>query len=183
MLRVTAIEDVAKAKSIVNIDPYIPISFRSRSQPIGGARYIRLGDFKTQLLELQFPAESLTLSGFTVVSGQGSARGVLAGDGPSSSGLPVIRMPEGQVFSDASRIQRLDIGTNFTVSCADGQADIALGAAETFNRKVVYGRVQFLLSDDVLVGLRVVDLVDKERCTLLDYIAGHPSQGDSLRVR
>jgi hypothetical protein len=183
MLRVTDVEEAAKAPSIVNIDPYVPISFRSRDQPIPGARYIRLGNFKTQLLELQFPAESLALSGFTLVSGEGTEHGGLTGDGPSSLGLPVIYLPEGEAFSTAGRIPRLDIQVEVTVSCTDGQAEIRLGAAGSFNRKFLHERVQFLLSDDVLVGLRVTDLTEKERRTLRDYIAEHASQGDSVRAR
>jgi hypothetical protein len=174
MLRVTDVQEAYEALCIVNIDSYVPMSFRSRDQPIASARYIRLGDFKTQLLELQFPAESLTLSGFTLVSGQGAAHGGLRGDGPSAAGLPIVSLSQGEAFSNAGRIPRRDIQTSVSVSCADGHAEVRLGAAETFNRRVVHGRVQFLLSDDVLVGLRVIDLTEKERGILHDYIAKNP---------
>jgi hypothetical protein len=71
----------------------------------------------------------------------------------------------------------LDIQTNVVVSCADGCAEVKLGAAGTFNRTIVHGRVQFLVSDDALVGLRVLDLSEKERRILSDYIAEHSNQG------
>jgi hypothetical protein len=177
MLRVTDVQGASEALCIVNIDSYVPISFRSRSQPFAGARYIRLGDFKTQLLELQFPAESLAVSGFTLVLGEGAAHGGLKGDGPSAAGLPIVSLPQGGAFSDAGMIPWLDIQTNVVVSCADGCAEVKLGAAGTFNRTIVHGRVQFLVSDDALVGLRVLDLSEKERRILSDYIAEHSNQG------
>jgi hypothetical protein len=64
------------------------------------------------------------------------------------------------------------------VSCVNRQAEVRLGAAETFNRRIVHGRVQFLLSEDVLVGVRVLDLTEKERQILDEYIAQHPHQGN-----
>lgn len=176
MLRVTDVQEASEALCVVKIDAYVPISFRSRSHPIAGARYIRLGNFKTQLLELQFPAESLALSGFTLVSGEGAAHQGLRGDGPLAAGLPIVSLPQGEAFSDAGRIPRLDIQTSVTVSCTDGHAEVGFGAAETFNRRVLHGRVQFLLSDDVLVGLRVLDLSEKEQRIIRDYISEHPNQ-------
>jgi hypothetical protein len=72
-----------------------------------------------------------------------------------------------------SRTPPLDIQTNIAVTCTDEHAEVRLGAAETFNRRVLHGRVQFLLSDDILVGLRVLDLTEKERRILRDYVAEH----------
>lgn len=67
MLRVVVLQEPSESPSILNIEHYVPISFRSRSRPIPGARLIRFGDFKAQLLELQFTVESLALRGFTLV--------------------------------------------------------------------------------------------------------------------
>jgi hypothetical protein len=175
VLKVTDVQEASKALCIVKIDSYVPISFRSRRQPIAGARYIRLGNFKTQLLELQFPTESLVVSGFTLVSGGGAAHRGLRGDGPSAAGLPIVSLPQGEAFSNAGGIPRLDIQADVVLSCADERAEVRLGAAEAFNRAVRHGRVQFLLSDDVLVGLRVLDLTEEERRILRDYIAEHPN--------
>jgi len=174
MLRVTNVQEDSQRPCIVEINSYVPISFRSQNQPIGGARYIRLGDFKTRLLELQLPSESLVVSGFTLVSVEGSLQDALVGQGPSIVGLPAISMPQGQDFS--GRIPRLDIQTEIALFCGDGQVEVRLGAAEIFNRRVVHRRVQFLLLDDVLVGLRVVDLSEVEQQTLRGYVAQHPSQ-------
>jgi hypothetical protein len=179
MLRIKGVQEVCEALCIVDIDPYVPISFKSRSQPIAGARYIRLGDFKTTLLELQFPPESLAVSGFTLVSGEGAAQAGLEGDGPSAAGLPIVCLPQGEAFSNNARIPRLDIKTDVVLSCADGRADVKLGASETFNRTVTHGRVQFLILDDLLVGLRVLDLTESERRILRDYVAEHPMQETS----
>jgi hypothetical protein len=83
MVRITGVQNAPQRPSIVHIDPYVPISFRSDSRPLAGARYVRLGNFKTELLVLQFPAESLVLSGFTLVSCKVCLQGTLSGQGPS----------------------------------------------------------------------------------------------------
>jgi hypothetical protein len=100
-----------------------------------------------------------------------------------AAGLPIVSLPQGEAFSNAGRIPRLDIQTTVTLSCADGHAEVRLGAADTFNRRVLHGRVQFLLSDDVLIGLRVLDLNEKEQRILRDYIAEHQNQADLTRAR
>jgi hypothetical protein len=171
MVKVTDVEEVSQAVCIVNIDSYVPISFRSRTRPIAGARYIRLGDFNTQLFELQFPPESLTLNGFTLVSGEAAPEARLTGNGSSVLGLPIFSLSLGEAFDRVATIPRLDIQTNVALSCRDRQADVSLGGAKTFDRRIVYGRVQFLISDDVLVGLRVLDLTESEQQILRDYIA------------
>jgi hypothetical protein len=136
-----------------------------------------LGDFKKQLLELQFPVDSLVLSGFTVVSAVADARGALTGVGPSKVGLPIVTLPQGEAFRGGGRVPRFDIQTNVAMSCADGQAEVRLGGAQTFNQRIVHGRVHFLLSNDFLVGLRVLDINEVERETLLDYMMHHPNRG------
>ena len=60
------------------------------------------------------------------------------------------------------------------LSFADERAEVRLGVAEAFNHAIQHGRVQFLLSDDVLVGLRVLDLTEEERRILRDYIVERP---------
>ncbi len=174
MLRVTGVLETSETSCVVNIDSYVPISFRSRSQPIAGARYIRLGDFNTQLLELQFPPESLALSGFTLVSGEGTAQGGLRGVGASAVGLPIVSLPRGEAFSNDGKISHLDIQTEVVLTCTDGNAEVRLGSAKIFDRTLMHGRAQFLLSEDILVGLRLLDLTEKERHILQNYVAEHP---------
>jgi hypothetical protein len=175
MFRVRGVQEASRAPCIVKIDSYVPISFRSRHQPVAGARYIRLGNFETQLVELQFPSESLALSGFTLVLAEASAQGPITGDGPAAAGLPIISLLQGEAF-ESEVIPRLDIETNVTVFCANDQADVSLGTAETFNHSIVHGRVQFLLSDDVLAGLRIIDLTEREQQILRACIAERPAK-------
>jgi hypothetical protein len=171
MLRVAGVLKDPAALCIVEIDPYVPISFRTRA-PFGNVRYIRLGDFKSQLLELQFPRESLAVSGFTLVGGKCAVHGGLRGDGPSAAGLPVVSLAPGQAFSNG-RIPLLDIHTSLELSSTGGRAEIRFGGAEIFNRTVVHDRVQFLIMDDILVGLGVLHLTDEERRVLDDFVGEH----------
>jgi hypothetical protein len=175
MLRVTDIQEAYEAPCIVHFDSYVPISFTACAC-IPGARYILIGDSKTQLLELKVPDQSLALSAFILVLGEWTAQGSLTGDGSVAEGLPVISLPAGETFHNAAGFLRLDIRTRVAWSCTDAQAEVRLGTAENFNRRIQHGRVQFLLSDDVLVGMRVLDLTEEERRILGQHIAPSPNR-------
>jgi hypothetical protein len=174
MLKVTGVQDAAEALCLIDMDPYVPISFRSQSEPFTGARYITLGDSKGQLLELQLPPESMALSGFTVVLADTSERRWLSASGPVTEGLPIIELPHGAVFDHLGYISSIEFPGNVWLSCSDAQAgarvEVDLGCADTFDRRIVHGRIQFLVSEDILVGLRVVDLTDIEQQLLRVYV-------------
>lgn len=171
MLRVTGTKKISEALCIVEIDSYVPISFRTQSEPLGGVRYVRFGNFSTQLLEVQFPLESSELSGFTLVCGEGVTTERLVEDGSLEVGLPVIALPPAQEFWGWDTVPRIDIQNRVAVSCIQRRAEIRLGAAKAFDRRIVHGRVEFLVLEDVLVGLGVLDLTDEEQHVLNAYIA------------
>ncbi len=170
-LRVTGVEEASQAPCIVDIDYYVPVSCKSHC-PMG-VRHVFLRNSDTQLFELKLPLDSLVLKGFVLVlvSGNAFSRGALRGDGPAIAGLPVISLPEGKEFS--GWLPRLDIQAEIGMTCTGRLVEVTLGAGETFNRRIVHGRVQFLLADDVLVGLRVLDLTEEEQHTLREYVARH----------
>lgn len=170
MVKIAGLYDVSECPCIVDINSYVPISFRLHTNPIGGARNIQLGDKHGQLLELKFPASSLAVSGFTLVSAAGEAfsQAPLKGDGPSEFGLPIIELPEGKRFSGA--MPRLIVPTKIGLRHIGTLAEMRLGSINSFNRVVVHGRVQFLLLDDLLVGLRVIELSEVESHILDEYI-------------
>lgn len=172
MLKIIGIDKAEFATCIVKINSYVPITFRSRDQPVPGARYVRLGDLKACHFELQFPSDTSILTGFTLTSCRGPFGVSLNGHGPSSKGLPIFELPE-QAFS--GRLPRIDMQAQISLSCTNNQTEIRIGEAKTFDRVVVHERVQFLFLRDVLVGLRVLDLAAREEKTLSGYLAEHQS--------
>jgi hypothetical protein len=99
----------------------------------------------------------------------------LRGDAPAAIGLPIVGLPQGKAFS-RSASPRLDVETNVTLYCYGGFAEIGIGNARAFNSRAEHGRVQFLISDGVLVGLRILDLTETEQSILCDYIAENPGR-------
>lgn len=154
---------------MVAIDWYIPISFRTMDNIIPGARYMRLGNSLTELLELQFPADSLVLSGFTLVLCGSIARHDIEGGGPMVTGLPVIRVPEARSFSTATT-PTIDILSQVALRVSDRHAEIHLNNERYFDNSIAHGRVQFLLMGTKMVGLRVIDISSDEKKTLASYI-------------
>lgn len=171
MLAVVKVRSSAPVGGVVKITYYVPISFRLFNDPIPGVRYIRLTASDRQLLELQFPPDSLMLTGFTVVSAEFLELSPLIGDGLSQTGIPEFELPPGRQFSGYRSNPRLELPISVQLSFNGGDAEVRIGGAERFNRKIVYGRVQFLLFENILTGLRVTDLTDHEKVLLFEYVA------------
>jgi hypothetical protein len=169
MLKISDVQQPSDQLCIVDIDPHVPITFMTRRHPVGGARYIRLGNFKTHLLDLEFPPDSLALSGFVVVSIDNLARGLLKGGGPKVSGLPVFGLPAGCSFSVLGGFARLDVPIAFELSCEGDIAEIRIGDVIGYDRRICFQRVEWLLWNDSLVGMRVLNLTADERKVLCEY--------------
>jgi hypothetical protein len=155
---------------LVRISAHAPITFRSREAPLPGARYIRLGNFASQLLEFQFPRESLVLSGFTLVMADIWQPGHLLGEGPVEAGLPIFDLSETETFSVTARVPRLDIHTAVGLMLAYDRAEVRIGASESFNRTVAHGRVRFLLLGETLSGIQIINLTSEEIQSLGEYL-------------
>src|ERR1041385_1030833 len=151
-LKITDIYESAVLRGSIKIVAYVPIRFRSGSEVVPGARHIQLGDFKTELLELQFPSSSLILSGLSLVLASTSMHKPFVGSWPSIVGLPIVSLSDDQVLS-GNGSQRLDIRTTVQLSCIDTRAEVSLGGAEVFDSKIVFERLQFFLFESSLVGI------------------------------
>lgn len=172
MIRLT---EAAQTPCIVDVNYYVPLSFATHNRPLIGARYALLGNAKDQFIELQFPTDSLTLSGFTLLGCKTSSQQILSGQATSVVGLPEFILPEDVVF-EGTKSPQARLYAEVCLSCFNGVAEVSIGTSKVFNLIVIHDRVQILLLDDILVGLRVLNLTDEERQTLSDYIVEHQSQ-------
>src|SRR5438552_3106379 len=53
---------------IVEVDPYVPLSFKTYPEVLPGARYFRIGNFETSLLEIGIDPSSLVIRKVCLVS-------------------------------------------------------------------------------------------------------------------
>lgn len=170
MLKISGTQYSAETPCLVDIDWHVPISFRTSKSPVGGARYLALGERNKQLLELKIAPDSLALIGFSLVLADTMSEESLDGDGPVEAGLPILDSTEELDLASMGGGRRSKSQTSVTLSCNKDYAEIRLGRENLFTSSIAHGRVRFLLKNDHLIGLRVLSLTDEERQILNDYV-------------
>lgn len=115
----------------------------------------------------------MVCSGFTIVLANAPRHEPLVGGGLVLAGLPAFVLPPGCKFSDRG-MPGLDVYAEVGLSHSRGQAEISFGTGGAFNLCIAHGQVYFLLRDDILIGVRVLDLSDEDQRILDDYIFEHP---------
>lgn len=168
MIEILQTQDSSLFPCLLEISEYSLISFQTEDRPIKGARYIRVGNFDTQLIEFQFGPDTLLLRGFTLLLGEGR-KTHFSGVDDSTAGLPVFSLPKNVHFS-VGTIPTLDVKSDVYLSYTNTSAEIALGDFNSFNRSLTHERVKFLFLDRMLVGLRILALTAKERGALVEFL-------------
>ncbi len=160
----------SRSTSHIEIDGCVPIRFRSYQGTIG-AKYIRIGDFQTSLLELVLGSNEavirgLTLSLFEVVHEPEALGGVAM-----ASGLPLVKLPADAKFKGSPYAPRLDIGATLSVGLGKDFAEVLISEAEHVDTLLCHGRIGFMLNAGLLTGIRVPDLTPVEVDTLAILVA------------
>lgn len=145
--------DSSSFRSIVEVNDYLPFRFRTYSEPLGGVRYVRIGNGETRLLELIVPSDSLEVRGCTVPLIDKRMYQLLTGPEQASPGLPVIALPDYE-FSGPPNAQRVDTHIDFVAAIERDTIEFQFGGADSFDRSICCGDVWFLIRGNNLVGIR-----------------------------
>lgn len=154
MIEVLDSRDASSFQSFVEVDDYLPFRFRTYSEPLGGVRYVRIGDGETRLLELIIPFDSMEVRGCTVPLIDKRAYQLLTGPEQSSPGLPIIALPDHE-FSGPPNAQRVDTRIDFVAAIERDTIEFQFGGADSFDRAICCGDVCFLIRRNDLVGIKV----------------------------
>jgi hypothetical protein len=165
MLKVIGIYNASQHPSLVQTDGYIPVRFRTQTAPLGGARYIRMGNFQNSLLEIMVPTDSLSLRGLTVTLVEKLGHEIMNGMAEASNGLPIFELPEGCNFIGPESSQCINLNYDFSLSISDDIIEVRFDGANEFDGRIAHGNVWFLTMKDELVGIRFIDL-DEESINL-----------------
>jgi hypothetical protein len=161
MLRVIGIYNASQHPSLVQTDGYVPVRFRTQATPLGGARYIRMGNFENSLLEIIVPTDAIILRGLTVTLVGALGQGIMSGMAEASNGLPVLELPRGSNFSGPESSQYINLNYDFSLSVSDNIIEVRFDGSNEFDGCIAHGNVWFLTMKDELVGIRFVDLDEK----------------------
>lgn len=149
--------DATSRPTFVELDDYVPISFRSYEQGLGGVRDVRLGGLSPSFLELTLGLDSKTLRGFTLLCFESIHSPPPVCDLVETVGLPILDIDEAR-FQGRLATQWLDLPTTFSVGFGEDFLEIDLGLVATADRAIVCGPAKFLVSSTSLVGIRVSGL-------------------------
>ena len=170
MLKVVGTCEASEFPSNVDFDEHVPVRFRSHSGPIGGARYIRLGNLSTSLLELRVPSESMALRSFSLTLIDRVSTKKLCGNAEFEYGLPVLELPEGSVFQGPISAQRADIKEEISAYLDLDGFVISIGEVVDYDRALKHGRISFFISNDALIGICIAELRSDERGLAASYL-------------
>ena len=158
-IQILGIDPTARP-SLVELDDYVPLSFRSYAPLLGGVRDVRLGNLSSDFLELTLGLDSNTLRGFTLVCFEAVHEIVPTGPLTEESGLPVLELDEVR-FDGPLATQRVDLPVTFSVGFGDDSVEIDFGMLSAADRAFVCGPVRFLVNADSLLGIRVLGLTQE----------------------
>lgn len=158
MLKIVGFTSSSEYPCIVSVNDYVPITFRTQREPLGGARYIRLGNFENCLLELIVSANSMTLRGVTLTLVGQVERDLMTGVDTGPTGLPVLELPQGIEFTGPLASQRANVACNFSLATSGDVAEISIANNKLFDARVIHGNAWFLMKEGELVGIRFLGL-------------------------
>jgi hypothetical protein len=138
----------------VEIDGYLPLSFKSYEDKFE-CDYLRLGDFKTSLLELLLDPVSKTVRGVTLTFYKEVHHPRFSQDVPVVYGLPTLLV-------SADWLKGTDDWRYFQVmtplSVGFGRDFIEIDLGQDALKIIRYGSIEFYINGESLVGLRITGL-------------------------
>lgn len=168
MIIIASIDEIANLPIQFEIDEYVPISFRSYAGLLG-AKYLRIGNFETTLLEFLLDPHSYTIRGMTLLSFERKHFPNHVSEISETVGLPILDLEKSDLI-DFLETRQMEIACDFSVALAHDYLEIDLfGIADTDN-VILYDRICFLLRGKSLVGIRFTNLNSKEKSILEGHL-------------
>lgn len=169
MITVSVETNVIDVSPRFEVDEYVPITFRTYSGLLG-AKYLRIGNFETTLLELLLDPHSYTIRGVTLLSFDKTHVPHKSFELPETIGLPVLDA-QGSGLIDFSDKQHAEIGCKFSVGLVSDFFEIDLFGISSADSAIRCDRTYFLLRGKSLVGIRFTKLNSQETSLLENHIS------------
>ncbi|MDR6891029.1 MULTISPECIES: hypothetical protein [Variovorax] len=160
-LAISGIDITVQPVVRIDVDDYVPLSFRSYAFGLGGVRDVRLGDLSSNFLELKLGLDSNTLRGITLLRFGTTHELLPAFALREEVGLPILNVNEAH-FEGPWATQCIDLPMAFSVAVGTDCVEIDFGMLFAADRASVFGPVKFFLNGDSLVGIRVFCLTREQ---------------------
>lgn len=153
--------DSTPRPTFVEINDYVPLSFRSYKSTLGGVRDVRLGGLSTSFLELTLGLEVNVLRGFTLLSFDAIHEPKTFESMMETEGLPVLMLND-VIFRGKLGMQYCDIPMLFSVGFGVNFVELRFGQLDAVEQSIVCGQVKFLVRENSLLGVRVCGLREEQ---------------------
>lgn len=166
--------DATSRPSHVRFDEYVPLSFSSYDDLLGGVRDIRLGNQASSFLEISLGLNSKTLRGFTLLFFHAVHLPKAIETLPQFIGLPMVEVDE-NLFFGRQGAQWMDCLIDFSIGIGNNFIEIDFGLLYLSDQMTVSGRVEFFLSSGCLAGIRLRECSEVELDIIREMAVGAPS--------
>lgn len=180
MIIISAIAEEANSASLT-IDEYVPVSFRTYLGPLG-AKYLRIGNFETTLLECLLDQHSNTIRGVTLVSFDKIHAPTVIQVNTEAFGLPVVDVQQSGVPDLLEDSRQAEVECKFSVGLTSDFFEIDLTEIASADRKITCGPAQFFLRNSALVGIRFTSLSSSEISILQKHVFDIQSGGSGVNL-
>ena len=160
MIAIAGTEEGTYPDTIIEVDEYVPIKFRSYRGTLG-VKYVRLGNFEDSLMEFLLDPASFAIRGFTLTSFNSVHRPRGLKELVTAVGLPMLAIDKSN-FQGPIDAQRIDIHEDFSVGFGEQLLEIDFGSIAKAEKIVKSDPIEFYISKEALAGLRVMNLSAKQ---------------------
>lgn len=153
----------------IEVDPYVPLSFRTYADVLAGPKYYRLGNFQTSLLEIVVDPDSSLVRGLCLVSCDHLApanKPIELHATRVEWGLPMVR-------SGFLRENRRDFRRELNVALTKDIFVIDWGCDDVADLSIRHDRISFYIVDSKLCRIAFSHLTKEEVATLKRYLYEH----------
>jgi hypothetical protein len=152
----------------VEVDEYVPLSVKTYSEVLPGAKYYRIGNFGTSLLEIGIDPASLLIRAVCVVLfdkiGHANDLRCVVAQSSEEIGLPVV---SASCLKDGYTDEKIEFrvgldGNSFVIDWREGK---------TPNRSIRYQNLEFFVSDEEICAIAIRNLSDAQVRTLEEHLS------------
>lgn len=149
-------------------DEYIPFSVATH-EGLLGAKYLRLGDFERNLLEIMLDPISFTVRGLTLVCFSKLHVPMELRELPVQTGLPVVDLLNSELTELAEK-PWAELKANFTLGIGLNFLELDLFEIVDADNIIRQGQLEFYCRGKALIGLRLNGLLDNEIAALQEHM-------------
>lgn len=156
MIIISSVINNDEIKTAINFDKHVPFSLTTWNKLLG-AKYLRLGDFEDNLLEIMLDPISFVMRGLTLVCFNKIHQPKNLSVFSEEVGLPVLDLTKSglEKLHEASRA---DVRCQFTIGMGPNFVELDLFGIAYSDAVVRRDRVEFYSRNKALVGVRIISL-------------------------